>query len=72
MKFTYDAYQKLIRRLKDKGYRIADYKSWQEEERCVILRHDVDTDISKAVKMASIEEMGGKEYLLCTLNIRLL
>lgn len=59
MKFTYDAYQKLIERLKDKEYRIADYKSWQEEERCVILRHDIDTDISKAVKLASIEEMGG-------------
>ncbi len=59
MKFTYDAYQKLLKKLREKGYRIADYKNWQEWERSVILRHDVDTDISKAVKMASIEEMGG-------------
>lgn len=59
MEFTYDSYRRLLEKIRDRGYRIADYKSWQEGERSVILRHDIDTDIKKAVKMASIEEMGG-------------
>lgn len=56
MKFTYDAYRELLNKIRDKGYRITDYKSWQEGERSVILRHDIDTDINKAVKLASIEK----------------
>lgn len=59
MEFTYDSYWRLLKKIRDRGYRITDYKNWQRGERSVILRHDIDTDISKAVKMASIEEMGG-------------
>lgn len=58
MKFTYAAYQELLDRIKKKGYRIADYKNWQEGERIVILRHDIDTDVDKAVNLASIERRG--------------
>lgn len=59
MEFTYDAYRKLLKRLDDKGYRFASYKNWGSIERCVILRHDIDIDIDKAVRLAAIEKAGG-------------
>lgn len=59
MEFTYDAYRKLLKRLGDKGYRTAGYKNWKSMERCVILRHNIDIDIDKAVRLAAIEKAGG-------------
>ncbi len=59
MKFTYDGYGNLLRKIRGKGYQIADYKNWQESDRCVILRHDIDNDIGKAVKLSKIERLRG-------------
>lgn len=55
MKFTYSAYRKIIETLIDKGYSIDGYDSYQESLKTVILRHDVDTSLDKAVEMARIE-----------------
>ena len=56
MKFDYKSYINLLDRLKAKGYEFADYHNYAEFERCVIMRHDIDTDLEKAVQMAEIEE----------------
>lgn len=55
MQFTYDSYRNLIALLKKYGYHFADYETWQKYPRCVILRHDIDNDIAKAVELGKIE-----------------
>lgn len=58
MEFTYNAYRGMLDRLKRHGYEITSYKNWQETNRCVILRHDIDNDIEKAVRLSSVERLG--------------
>ena len=55
MQFTYDAYRSLLMLLQLHGYEYADYHEWRKFPRCVILRHDLDFDISRAVEIAKIE-----------------
>lgn len=55
MKFTYDAYLHLLLLLRSHGYKCASYHDWQARSRCVILRHDIDFDISRAMKFAELE-----------------
>lgn len=59
MEFTYSAYINMLKNLKDNGYSIADYHNCDSFRKCAILRHDVDTDLRKAVKMAELEENEG-------------
>ena len=59
MQFTYQCYGELLKKLREHGYQTADYESWRQKERCVILRHDVDNDIQKAVEMAAFEQEQG-------------
>lgn len=60
MHFTYTAYQGLLERLKKKGYNFIGYGVDEEPgKRVVILRHDIDTDISKAVRLAELEQKCG-------------
>ena len=59
MQFTYKAYLTLVSRLRFHGYVITDYHCWHKEQRCVILRHDIDYDINQALKMAEIEAENG-------------
>ena len=54
MNFTYDGYKTLIKLLKNHGYTPAQYTGGYNKS--VILRHDVDTSIEKAVKMAEFEK----------------
>ena len=53
--FKYKWYTGLIHDLKLHGYHICDYVNWKEYDRCAILRHDIDNDIEKAVRIAEIE-----------------
>ncbi|MGI5977547.1 MAG: hypothetical protein ACOX68_07620 [Candidatus Limivicinus sp.] len=55
MDFDYKSYRGLIDMLREGGYVIADYHSYEKYPRCVILRHDIDTSIEKAVEMAELE-----------------
>lgn len=55
MNFTYDDYHNLLLLLQNHGYEIVNYNNWIYKKRCVILRHDIDTDIEKALKMAHME-----------------
>lgn len=61
MSFTYRDYENLLCRLNESGYEFSNYKNWKEKEKPVILRHDIDCDIKKALKLAEIEQLGGVE-----------
>lgn len=60
MDFTYDSYHELLILLQHHGYEIVNYNNWNSRERCVILRHDIDTDIGKALEMARMEYEWGR------------
>ena len=55
MKFTYGGYEGLLDLLHGNGYRVSHYYNWKESEKCVILRHDVDFDLTKALEIAQLE-----------------
>ncbi len=55
MKFTYKAYENMILNLIKKNYEISDYNNYQEKNKAVILRHDVDNSLKKALEMAKLE-----------------
>lgn len=56
MEFTFYAYDNLLKKLIDNGYCITDYHNYHENEKCVILRHDIDYDLRRAVHFAKIEK----------------
>lgn len=55
MEFSYQGYEKLLKLLQEKGYCFCDYFNYSEHNKAVILRHDIDLDIEKAVQMAELE-----------------
>lgn len=59
MEFTYSAYKSLISLLKDSGYAFTDYKEYKHYNKCVILRHDIDNSIDRALEIAKIEAAKG-------------
>lgn len=59
MEFTYLAYEKLIKQLKDKGYEFCDYTNYIDGNKVVILRHDIDTSLNKALEIARLENSLG-------------
>lgn len=67
MKFTYKGYLKLIDVLKKGGYEFADYHDYANFVRCVILRHDIDNSIEKAVTIAELEHDKGVKSTYFTL-----
>lgn len=71
MQFTYECYRALLKKLRDHGYQAADYESWRQKGRCVIMRHDIDNDMQKAVEMAGLEQSEGVKsiyFVLLTSN----
>ena len=56
MEFTYKSLKALVDLLDISGYCISDYHTWQKTDKCVILRHDIDYDISKSVDLAYFEK----------------
>lgn len=59
MEFIYLAYENLIKKLKGKNYKFCDYTNYIDENKVVILRHDVDTSLNKALEMAKLENILG-------------
>ena len=55
MEFTYKAYQMLIGLLQQGNYAFCTYHNWQQHDRCVILRHDIDYSIEKSLELAQLE-----------------
>ncbi len=71
MEFTYASYISLISSLREYGYEFADYHNWNRYLRPVILRHDIDYDINKSVKLAITEQKAGVKstyFVLTTSN----
>ena len=59
MEFTYSGYRRLLSLLRDNGYSFTGYHNWSEQERCAILRHDVDESLSDAVRLGTLEAEEG-------------
>lgn len=55
MDFTYKDYINLINLLKNKNYQFTNYKNYSNVDKPVILRHDIDNSIEKALEVAKIE-----------------
>lgn len=69
--FTYEGYRNLIDLIKDRDYHIVDYQSVDHHEKTLIMRHDVDFSLSKALEMALLEnQLGVKStyFLLLSSN----
>lgn len=56
MQFTYESYVEMLKKLNRKGYDFKNYHNWQETDHSVILRHDVDMSLEKAVLLSEIEK----------------
>lgn len=58
--FTYEAYETLLRELRKNGYSFEPFPRAKEllrqQQRFVLMRHDVDFDLGRALKLAEIEE----------------
>ena len=59
MDFSYTGYVRLLSLLRQHAYEIVDYHDYEGHPRCVILRHDIDTDLAKAVRFAELEADAG-------------
>lgn len=57
--FTYQAYVTMLDMLRDHGYTFSDYHKWEEFDKPVILRHDVDSSPEKALQLAKLENKRG-------------
>lgn len=66
MQFTYESYTALLKNLNSKGYHFTNYNSWQGAERSVILRHDVDYSLEKAVLLSETEKAAFPEGVQAT------
>ena len=71
MEFTYYAYSDMLAKLSEKGYQFANYKNWHNSEKTVILRHDVDYSLQKAVELSETEKdiyCGATYFILISTN----
>ncbi len=59
MNFTYSSYANLVLLLTENNYTNANYYNCDDFERVAILRHDVDTDLTKALEFAEFENSLG-------------
>lgn len=59
MTFSFQGYINLMKLLRNGGYEFCSYHNWENVEKCVILRHDIDYDPRKAVEMAEVEYKEG-------------
>lgn len=59
MEFTYKAYESLVRCLRKEDYCFCRYDNVYDQDRTVIMRHDIDLSLDKAVHMAELEHRLG-------------
>ena len=67
--FSYKGFEDLVIALRDANYAFVNYHTFENYHRCVIMRHDIDNSIEKAVKLAELEESFGVKstyYVLVT------
>lgn len=71
MDFTYKSYSELINFAKELGYCFRTYRDIDTNEKTIVLRHDIDMSLDKAVEMAELElALGVKStyFVLLTSN----
>lgn len=56
MEFTYDSYKNMISLLKKEKYKFCNYENYLNKTKCIILRHDIDMNLEKAVEFAEMEK----------------
>lgn len=56
MLFTYQSYLYMVDKLRKNDYEICNYHNYERYDKCVILRHDVDNDLMKALMLAKLEQ----------------
>ena len=59
MDFSYTGYARLLSLLRQHDYETVDYHNYEGYSRCVILHHDIDTDLTQAVRLAELEAEAG-------------
>lgn len=72
MNFTYRGYERLIQTIKNNDFKIVKYTETGKHEKEVILRHDVDVSLEKALDFAYFEaEIGVQStyYILLSSNL---
>lgn len=57
--FTLTTYAQLVEGFRGKGYRVTTYSEVVSDRADLILRHDVDMDLDRAVKLADVENRMG-------------
>jgi len=55
MDFTYKAYKDMLDLIKEKGYTFCNYTNYEQFEKTVILRHDIDFSLEKTIEFARLE-----------------
>lgn len=67
MRFTFEWYGDLVDRLLSKKFSFCGFNDCGAYEKCVIMRHDIDSSVTKALELASLEnEKGiGSTYFSC-------
>lgn len=69
MEFTYEGYSGLLKKIKQYGYAVVSYDNCNLMAKCVILRHDIDYDLTKTIRIGEIEkEMGVKSTYFLLLS----
>lgn len=69
MEFTYEGYSGLLKKIKQYGYTVVSYDNCNLMAKCVILRHDIDYDLTKTIRIGEIEkEMGVKSTYFLLLS----
>lgn len=69
MEFTYEGYLGLLKKIKQYGYTVVSYDNCNLMAKCVILRHDIDYDLTKTIRIGEIEkEMGVKSTYFLLLS----
>lgn len=54
--FTYEHYSQIISIAKSTGYKFINYEAIDHNNRCIILRHDIDISLEKAYQLAKLEK----------------
>lgn len=55
MKFTLDYYKKIVQELRNNEYSFSNYSNYKNYKKTVIIRHDIDFSLKKALSIAHIE-----------------
>ena len=59
MNFDYHSYVDLLNIIRQENYTFCNYHNYADSDRCVILRHDIDSSLERAVKLAEVEHDQG-------------